>query len=197
MLALTCFFKRQKAAPSLHRSEPPLWCCSPASEPNHVQSQMPGGTGMTDFLPNRPLLALLSLDAIPVPFGLGERMEGRPFGCQSGACSSPAACPPPAPTVPAGFWPNTSFWGGGSHLPACLGPARAPGRGVGREAWCGQCGQGGPRQAEAGGACVLGAHPRLAGLSLPSLRSLPNESSRTTPKLEGEGHSFIYITQEI
>ena len=43
----------------------------------------------------------------------------------------------------------------------------------------------------------LGAHPQ-AGRALPApLCSLPNESSRTTLKLEGEGHSFIYITQEI
>lgn len=38
---------------------------------------------------------------------------------------------------------------------------------------------------------------RLAGLSLPSPCLLPNESSHTTLELEGEGHSFIYITQEI
>lgn len=38
---------------------------------------------------------------------------------------------------------------------------------------------------------------RLAGLSLPSPCLLPNESSHTTLEWEGEGHSFIYITQEI
>lgn len=37
----------------------------------------------------------------------------------------------------------------------------------------------------------------LAGLPLPSPCSLPNESSHTALELEGEGHSFIYITQEI
>lgn len=68
-------------------------------------------------------------------------------------------------------------------------PVRAPGRGRGREARCGQRRQGGHRRAEAGSAAAAGRTP------LPSLCALPNESSRTTPILEGEGHSFIYMTQ--
>lgn len=58
--------------------------------------------------------------------------------------------------------------------------------------WGGLC-QAGAQKAPAGSESIH----RLAGLSLPSPCLLPNESSHTTLELEGEGHSFIYITQEI
>lgn len=166
---------------------------------------MPGGLEITDCLshlahfPNCPkhtqlLTSLYVATSFPLKFK--ERLKLH-FCWQFGACRHPPLSFPPSSIVlPFGAigtctpWPRQSARGrkeaggagsgsDGSH------PLPCDSRG-------GHC-QAGTRKASA---CLERAC-RLAELSLPSLCLLPNESSHTTLKLEGEGHSFIYITQEI
>lgn len=154
---------------------------------------MPGGTG-DGRLPPKQTAASSSFSRCHSRPTRAWRAHGRTslwlpvWGLQLPFCIPPT---PPSCQLASGRMPHFGAW-----LPLSRVPWHSP-RSRERRGEGGLVQAGWHRQAEARELEPARSASAAGRVSPPSLCSLPNESSRATPKLEGEGHSFIYITQEI